>query len=194
MKNSSAQLEAAVANPWTTLSPRVAWEGPHYRLREDRVIQPNGEESDYVYVEPAAEFVVIVPVSTAGTTFLVRQWRYVWNRSSWEAPAGVCEAGEEPLFTAQRELAEEAGLQAQSWSYLGRRFNSAAFSRPYHVYLAEQVAPVPHAVARDGSEQDMIVREIPFADALEAAADGTIVHAPSAVALLRASRALNQAR
>jgi hypothetical protein len=40
-------------------------------------------------------------------------------------------------------------------------------------------------------EQDMEVLRMPFAEALEAALDGTIVHSGSVTALCRAARKLN---
>lgn len=183
------ELEIDGPNPWQTLGTRVLWEDRYRRIRQDDVIQPDGARTQYSYIEPTTEFVVIVPVSAHGTTFLVRQWRLPWSRNSWEAPAGTCEPGEPPLNTAKRELAEEAGLMAETWIDLGISFNSAAFSKPFHIFLAQGLTAV-EATGRDGSERDMIVREIPFEAAFEAAANGTILHAASVTAILRAHHAL----
>jgi ADP-ribose pyrophosphatase len=54
---------------------------------------------------------------------LVKQFRYVTGREIWEIPAGTCDhPNEEVEATARRELAEEAGLQAESWTRLGRAY------------------------------------------------------------------------
>ncbi len=132
-------LDVQGDNPWTTLSSRVVWEDRFKRIWEDEALQPNGERSTYTYIEPVADSVGIVAVSSSLSTFLVRQWRYPWKRNSWEIPAGHCEPGEDPLDAAMRELGEEAGLQAAKWTYLGSAFISVAFSRPAHVYLAQAV-------------------------------------------------------
>lgn len=180
-------LEIDGPNPWTSLSSEVVWEDPYWRIRHDQVIQPDGERSLYSYLEPSSEFVVVVPLSANGTTFLVRQWRYPWQRNSWETPAGTCDAGETPLETAKRELVEETGMSAASWTELGTAYGGATYSKPFHIFLAEDLSEAQYH--RDGSELDMVVQEISFETAFAAAETGTIVHAPSVVALLRAHAA-----
>lgn len=38
-------------NPWKTLHSRIAYENPWLRLREDRVLRPDGHEGIYSVVE-----------------------------------------------------------------------------------------------------------------------------------------------
>jgi 8-oxo-dGTP pyrophosphatase MutT (NUDIX family) len=182
-------LELDGPNPWQTLATRVVWDDGWRRIREDDAIQPDGRRTAYSYFE-LPEFAVIVPITDQRTTFLVRQWRYPWGRNSWELPAGTCEADEAPADTAIRELAEEAGLIAARWTSLGIGYNSASFNMPYHIYLAEGLRPSPGGSHPDGSELDMMVHEVPFDQAMEAAANGTILHAVSVTALVRAQHAL----
>jgi 8-oxo-dGTP pyrophosphatase MutT (NUDIX family) len=184
-----SDLELDGPNPWKTLDTQVVWEDSYYRVRQDDAIQPDGRRTVYSYIE-AREFAVVVPITDQRTTFMVRQWRYTWGRNSWELPAGICETGEAPADTAVRELAEETGLIAASWTSLGISYNSAAFNKPYHIYLAEGLSPTLEGNHRDGSERDMIVREVPYEQAMEAAANGTILHAPTVTALVRAQHAL----
>ncbi|MBV9547397.1 MAG: NUDIX hydrolase, partial [Chloroflexi bacterium] len=110
--------------------------------------------------------------------------------NSWEIPAGHAEPGEEPLHAAQRELAEEVGLQAALWHSLGTGFSSAAITAQYHLFLARQLQPAEAGAERDGAEGDMIARAVPLDEAIQAAMDGRIVHAFSIVGLLRAARRL----
>lgn len=181
-------LEPATANPWRTLEERVAYEGRGLRVRRDRVVAPDGREGDYEFVEAQSNFAVVVPVDAYGNVTLVRQWRYPWGAGSWEAPAGHLEPGETPLDAAQRELREEAGLEAADWRSLATLRASASFTVQGHVFLAQSLTPVPHA--REGSEGDMIVRRLPLADALAAVAAGEIVHAVTISALFLAARDL----
>ena len=52
------------------------------------------------------------------------------GRRLWELPAGLLDvAGEDPLETARRELAEEVGLAAAEWSVLRRRGAVAGLHR-----------------------------------------------------------------
>jgi len=122
--------------------------------------------------------------------YLVRQWRYPWQRNSWEIPAGHGEPNEAPLDGARRELAEEVGLYADTWESLGTAFSSASFTARYHLFLARELKPVTTTHPRDGAEEDLIARPIPLTEAIQAAMDGRIEHGISVVGLLRAARRL----
>jgi 8-oxo-dGTP pyrophosphatase MutT (NUDIX family) len=181
-------LDCSGDNPWQRRHSRVVFDNGHLRLREDQVIQPDGAPGTYTYVELPHPVVAIVPVGDDGLVHLVRQWRYPWGRNSWEIPAGHCEPDEAPLVAAQRELAEEVGVRAERWRELGRGFPSAIMAAPMHLYLAQGLAPVREPLAREGAEGDLISRAVPLAAAVEAVLDGTIVHAYTAIGLLRAAR------
>lgn len=186
----SDPLDLAGPNPWRTRSSRVVYDNGRLRLRVDAVTQPDGEAGSYTYVELPWPVVAIVPIDDKGNVHLVRQWRYPWRCNSWEIPAGHCEAAEEPLGGAQRELAEEVGLQAASWEPLGTLYSSATFDTRYHLFLARTLSRVTVEHSRDGAEQDLIAQHVPLSEAIEAAMDGRITHGMSVVALLRTARRL----
>ena len=184
-------LDPGGDNPWQTVSTSVLYDNGRLRLREDRVIQPDGNAGSYTFIEIPWPVVAVVAVSSEGdSVYLVRQWRYPWGRNSWEIPAGTCEPGEEPLQGAQRELAEEIGMQAGDWQALGEGASSATLAARYHLFLARDLAPANGDYQRDGAEGDLIVRAVPVAAALQAAMDGRIVHAITVAGLFRAARYL----
>ena len=75
-----------------------------------------------------------------GAVVLVRQLREPARKPLLELPAGTLEDGEEPLASAQRELAEEVGLYGGRWRRLGAFWTSPGFLREYmHVFLAEEL-------------------------------------------------------
>jgi len=75
-----------------------------------------------------------------GAVVLVRQLREPARKRLLELPAGTLEDGEEPLASAQRELAEEVGLHGGRWSELGGFWTSPGFLREYmHVFVAEEL-------------------------------------------------------
>jgi ADP-ribose pyrophosphatase len=49
---------------------------------------------------------------------LVRQYRLPAEKYLWELPAGRLDPGEKPLQAARRELAEETGYRARTWTKL----------------------------------------------------------------------------
>ena len=163
--------------------------GAHHRysLHADDVEWPDGTLSSYgVFRQPEAA--LIAPLTERGTTFLVRQWRHSWDADAWELPAGTMEEGEEPLATAQRELIEEAGLEASHWDGLGTARATAVSTMRFHFFLARDLTVVERRP--EFYEQDMVIRELPLEEALELATDGTIQHAATIAALFRANRFL----
>ncbi len=148
---------------------------------------PDGAEALYTVVaNPDSAFVV--PFFDNGDTMLVRQWRHAWNTSSWEVPAGTFDEGEEPLECARRELAEETGLVATRYRSLGVVHGAAFLTGRAHLFLAESLTE--QARSPESYEQDMEVLRLPFAEALDAALEGQIVHSGSVTSLCRAARAL----
>lgn len=137
-------------NRWTTLDSRIAYENPWIRIREDRVIRPDGKEGIYgvLVVNPA---VFVVALTGEGEVLLVRLYRYTTGSHSWEVPAGGSE-GRDPLEAAKREFREEAGMEAARWEEIGtfESLNGVADSQ-CHVFLARELMPVEnHAQEEEG--------------------------------------------
>ena len=180
-------LDHDTTPPFEVIASRESARDGSLSLRRDRVRWPDGMEADYRLLE-APDGVFVVPYAQHGTTMLVRQWRHSWHTTSWEVPAGTLEPGEEPLPCAQRELREEAGLIADEWTSLGATRGTATAVSRQHLYLARGL----HRVQRtpEPYERDMVLREVPFQTAVDAALQGEIVHAGSIAALLRSARVL----
>jgi ADP-ribose pyrophosphatase len=160
----------------------------HFVLRDDLIRFPDGAEALYTVVaNPDSAFVV--PRFDNGDTMLVRQWRHAWETSSWEVPAGTFDGDEDPLACARRELAEETGLVAARYRSLGVVHGAAFLTGRAHLFLAESLTE--SARNPETYEQDMEVLRLPFAEALNSALEGDIVHSGSVTALCRAARALN---
>lgn len=170
-----------------TLGSEVAGRAGRYTLRVDQDEFADGLRDRQVVVE-APSVAIVVPVFEDQTTVLVRQWRYAWGRTSWEVPAGTLEPDEDPEPGALRELEEEAGLRAGRLTSLGRLRPLAALTVVQHLFLARDLTRVERRP--EVYERDMIVRELPLADALDAALAGEIEHSGSCAAIARAARAL----
>jgi ADP-ribose pyrophosphatase len=180
-------LDHETKPPFEVIDSREAARLWNLALRRDRVRWPDGSEADYRVVE-GPDAVFVVPFSQNATTILVRQYRHTWEATSWEVPAGTLEPGEEPLACAHRELREEAGLIAQDWTSLGVTRGTAVLTGRQHLFLARDLRRVQRTP--EPTERDMILREVPFQTALEAALQGEIEHAASISALVRAAREL----
>jgi 8-oxo-dGTP pyrophosphatase MutT (NUDIX family) len=128
------------ANRWRTLASREAYRNAWIRVREDRVIRPDGDEGIYgvIEIKPA---VFIVAVTDEGNVLLVRLFRYPTGTHSWEVPAGSSD-GQEVRVAAERELREETGMNAGQWDAIGvyESLNGVADAR-CHVFLARRLSP-----------------------------------------------------
>lgn len=148
---------------------------------------PNGAIADFEIVRHPGGAAAIA-VDAAGSVCLLRQYRPVLNAWLWELPAGKLDPGELPLVTAQRELAEEAGLQAASWLPLGTIVSSpGVFTEVIHLYLARGLA---HVGKRAEEHELFEVHWLPFAEALARARHGEITDAKTVVGLFRAGEHL----
>jgi 8-oxo-dGDP phosphatase len=113
--------------------------------------------------------VAVLALDEDGRVLLIRQYRHPVRSRDWEIPAGLLDvSGEPPLTAAQRELAEEADLQAETWNVLTDFLNSPGGSdETIRVYLARGISSVP-AFERSDEEADIEVRWVDLDDAVDA--------------------------
>ena len=171
MKNSSTDKPNAQRNGWKLLGTDYPYSHPMFRLRRDRLNLPNGSEGIFTYVEKGPA-VFVIPITPEGEIVLIRQFRYVADRWSWEIPAGGSHDfdGEDLADLARRELWEEIGGTAKALRHLGTFCGaSGVLSQTFHVYLAEDVQlSDQHLEATEVIE----VHPMPLDRALELMRDG----------------------
>ena len=130
---------------WERIDKASVDHNPWYRVSRDRYRLPNGEVGTYTYVDIPGSTMVI-PILDDGRAVLVRQFRYLMQRPSLEFPCGGLKEGYTPLFNAQEELREEAGLVASDWRKLGEFAPYNGVSNEYcHVFRARGLAGVEAA-------------------------------------------------
>ena len=138
------------------------WSGRIARVRVDRFRYSDGEEAKREIVShPGAVGVV---AHDGEHLWLVRQPREaVGDQALLELPAGkLDEEGEGPLDTAKRELAEEIGKSAATWTHLATFWSSPGFSdEQVHIYLATDLSDAPDADADENERID--VERVPLA-------------------------------
>ena len=166
-----------------TLSSEKIYDGAIIHVRRDRVLLPNGHTSTREIVEHPGG-VGILALEADGTVLLVRQYRYAFGRTLLEIPAGKREPGEEPFVTARRELREETGAIAESWTPLGSLIASpGCYDEVLYLYLAQDL----HYGATDPDEDEFLdVTYLPFDRAVAQCMDGTLTDAKTVAAILKA--------
>jgi 8-oxo-dGTP pyrophosphatase MutT (NUDIX family) len=115
----------------------TVWQGRIATVRVDRFRYDDGEEADREIVAHPGSVAIVA--HDGEQLYLVRQPREAVNEPDLlELPAGkLDEDGERPLDTARRELAEEIGKGARSWTHLTSFYTSPGFvDEECHVFLA----------------------------------------------------------
>ncbi|MFX0168931.1 MAG: NUDIX domain-containing protein [Candidatus Hodarchaeota archaeon] len=127
---------------WKRLHRVAVYQNPWITVYEDQVQLPTGQTTIYGVVTPPHDFVGIVPLLDSKTVILVRQYRYIQDKVTWEIPSGAMEAGETPHQAAQRELREEIGYQANHFEQLSlMRSNKSVMDDQGFIFLATGLAP-----------------------------------------------------
>lgn len=175
---------ADVAPRFRISDKTTVWAGRLLRVQVVQVETPEGARLEREVVHhPGA--VAAVPLHDDDTVTLVRQYRAALDVDMWEIPAGLRDVdGEPPEVTAERELAEEAGLSATELRHLATFHNSpGATDEAVEVYLATGLSSVPDD-RQSIEEQHMTVERIPLTDAILMLEDGRISDAKTVIGLL----------
>jgi 8-oxo-dGTP pyrophosphatase MutT (NUDIX family) len=148
---------------------KEAWSGRMFSVRQDRFRYDDGGEAERDIVShPGA---VAVVAHDGERLFMVAQPREaVGEAALLELPAGKLDAeGESPLETGKRELAEEIGKGAETWTHLTTCYSSPGFTdEVIHLYLATDL--YDRRANADGEER-IDVREVPLSE-LDATIEG----------------------
>ena len=93
---------------------------------------------------------LIVPFVSKDRVILLKQYRPVINSYIYEFPAGTLDKGEKPLACAKREIIEETGFSAKSFTYLGKIFPVPGYSTEcIYIYKAEGLSAEAHQAEED---------------------------------------------
>lgn len=177
-------------NPWKTISGIEVYKNPWIVVEEHEVINPSGNSGIYGVVKFVHYAIAIVPIDSQLNTWLIGQWRYPLNAYSWEVPEGGGKKSLTPLESAQRELQEEAGLQAEKWTLIQKlHLSNSATDEEAFVFIAEDITV---GEASPDETEELQVLHLPFEKAYSMVLDGEITDALSVASILRTRIYLQQ--
>ena len=177
--------------PWTITDTQIKYKNPWIEVREDAVVRPDGKPGIFgvVRMKPG---VSVLALDADDQVYLTDEFHYAIGARSLEVVSGGIDEGENPLEAAKRELKEELGIEAGTWTPLGvvNPFTTVVES-PAHLFLAMDLSFGPRQL--EGTEDITAVR-VPMAEALQMAMDGRVTHGPSCTLILKAAEFLRKKR
>jgi len=177
----------------TVLDSDLVYEGRVWDVRSDTVAYGDGQIIRQYVDHPGAA--AVVAVDDDGRVLLIQQYRHPIRHRDWEVPAGLLDiAGEKPLETARRELAEEVDLVASSWEPLVSIFTTPGGNDEIvHLFLARGLAPASEIHVREDEEADIRLEWLPLEDAVAGVLAGRLRNGILAVGVLAAAERLRAA-
>lgn len=164
------------------LSENTVFTGRVFSVSVDKVLLENGKtgEREVLHHHGGACIAALTPENEI---YMIRQFRYAMGQELWELPAGKLEAGEDPFEAAKRELSEECGLTADTYTELGVVYPTVGYdSERIYLWAAEGL----HTVGQHLDAGEFLdVVKMPFAQALGLVMDGTIKDSKTQIALLK---------
>ncbi len=167
--------------PWKILKTTEVYSDPWLHVKKDDVIRPDGDLGTHSVV--SIRHGICVLAFQNDDIYLTEEFHYAVGRITIEAVSGGRESNEPAVECAQRELAEELGISAATWTELTTvdPFTASVVS-PTTMFLATDLTF--HDANPEGTEQIRCVK-MSLPEAYAAVCSGTITHTPTCIAVLR---------
>jgi 8-oxo-dGTP pyrophosphatase MutT (NUDIX family) len=167
----------------TPIASKHVHQGRVINISTETLRYANGREHELDFVRhPGAA--AVVAVDDQQRACFVRQYRHGIGDFLWEVPAGKLDRGEAPAVCAVRELAEETGVAARTWTAMGTFLPAPGiFTEVIHLYLARELTL---GTAAPDADEELELQWLPLEEALDKVARGEWNDGKTALALFRA--------
>ena len=172
----------------THVSTREIFDGDILHIIKDNILLPNNMPATRELIRHVGA-VCIVAVTDDNKLVMERQFRYPVDKVITEIPAGKLDSKkEDPLLAAKRELKEETGYTADTWTDLGVFYPAPAYSdEAITLFMARDL----HKGTQNlDSDEFLDVSLVPIEDMLKEIMAGNINDAKTQLGILRVARIL----
>lgn len=164
-------------HPIITTAVSTVYTSPWWTVEEHAVIDLDGQPGMYNVLRCGNG--VSVLATTGDDCWLIREYKYAIGRHTWQLPSGSIDHGEQPLQAGTRELLEETGLVADTWTPLG-----LIHPYPTNVASAVHLFHARDARAVQAPERGIELARTPAHVVWQLITGNEITHAASLVCLL----------
>ncbi len=177
-------------NPWKINSSKEHYDSPWINVVEHQVTNPAGKPGIYSVVHFKNLAICVLPLDHDYNTWVVGQFRFPVNKYSWEIPEGGGPIDVDPLESAKRELMEECGIAAASWTRIAEcNLSNSGTDERSIIYVAKDLS---FHQSQPEETEVLMVKKIPFQELYRMVMDGEIMDAPTIIAVLKAKLLIDQ--
>jgi ADP-ribose pyrophosphatase len=166
------------------MSGRIVYKGRVFSVEVDKVVLPNGRESELAIVRHSRS-VVLVPIQDDGQIVMIRQYRHALERVIWELPAGNVDDGESAEAAAARECEEEIGQVPTRIDRLGGFYPAPGYCDEEMIFfrVSGLRPPAADSTHKPDEDEDITTRAMSASEARGMVARGEIIDLKTAYAL-----------
>jgi ADP-ribose pyrophosphatase len=151
------------------ISKEEVYKAKYFRVSKI-TLERNGKTFTKEFIERNST-VVIIPYTSENEIYIESQFRDALNRVTLEAVAGQIEEGDDPLYTAKKELLEETGLTARTWHKLAEWDLSVNMKSKVHVFAA---ADLTQGEAKPDEDEEIEMIKMPLDEVIAKIENGEL--------------------
>ena len=186
---STERMAMEERGPWKTVSIEERYATPWIAVSHHEVIDPPGAPGIYGVIHFKNLAVGVIPLDEDLNTWIVGQYRYPIQAYSWEIPEGGGSRDLPPVESAKRELREEVGIMAGTWTEVLRMdLSNSASDEEAVIFVAQDLSF--HEPEPDHNEE-LAMRKVPFRELFDRVMSGDLRDSLTVAAVLKVQRLLD---
>lgn len=181
-----------VRGSWKIKSAAKIYENPWIKLTEYKVINPGKVDGIYGEIHFKNIAVGIIPLDEDYNTWIVGQHRFPLDEYCWEIIEGGGKLNTDPIESAKRELAEEAGIIAEKYELIQKIHLSNSVSDEFGlIYVAKGLSFQKAAPELD---EELTLKKLPFSEVYQMVMDGKLTDSLTVAGILKAKILIDEGK